>query len=428
MPQKFSVTNYKGIHGTVEVSTDGGSIVVQGNNAAGKSSFIDAITELFDARGVRLTPMPIHEGEDHAKAEFTDDALDIRIVREWERKDDGSITQSLSVYSLDGAMHGRPAELIRNLLGGVIFDPVKFLQLDPKPQRDALLQKVKFTDPTFDLDQIDREQAAAEEERTKAFQVKQAAIGAVTNAEKPAPGTPAEPVSTRELVAELTAAQEFNAQRAEVADLIETARVQTEALRERIASLEQQLAAARADLATQETALADRQKRLAELGPEVDLAPIQARIDNVDEINRNVQLAQQLKRLEAEKEQKIAAHAEAEELVQSYTQRKKDALSTAIFPDPHLSVDDGQVLYDGVPFSQANTASRSRAAFAIATSGDSDLRLVIIKDGDLLDEESLAAVDALARERGFTTLIERGRPDVGGLVATFVEMRDGQAA
>ena len=46
----------------------------------------------------------------------------------------------------------------------------------------------------------------------------------------------------------------------------------------------------------------------------------------------------------------------------------------------------------------------------------------------MMDEVTLAHIDKLALERGYTVLVERGRPDVGGLVATFVEMVDGQAA
>ena len=49
-----------------------------------------------------------------------------------------------------------------------------------------------------------------------------------------------------------------------------------------------------------------------------------------------------------------------------------------------------------------------------------------MKNGDLMDEASLASIDKIALERGYTVLIERGRPDVGGLVATFLEMSDGQ--
>ena len=74
-------------------------------------------------------------------------------------------------------------------------------------------------------------------------------------------------------------------------------------------------------------------------------------------------------------------------------------------------MDENGVTFDGVPFTQVNSAMRRRVAFAIATAGDPKLRLVIIKDGDLLDADSLAAIRELADERGYTVLVERDRDE-----------------
>lgn len=422
--QTFKIENYKGIRGTVEVSTDGsGSVVVQGRNAAGKSSFIDGITELFDARGIRLTPHPIHEGEDDAKAEFIDTGLDIRVTREWKRGKDGKPKSTLTVHALDGAKHAKPADVIASLTGGMIFDPSRFLQLDPKPQRDMLLRKVELP---FDLDKLEGEERAAEDERLKRGQAARAAEGAVTNADRPAPGTPAEPVSTSELVAELDKAREHNAETRALSMQIEDGN-------ESMIQIGAKISRLRAELAEAEQERNDLAARINTAAEElagrdlIDTTELESKIQNVDEINRNVQLAGILSKLEAEADQKRGEHTAADDAVKEIQQRKADGLRQAVFPSSHLSVSDDGVLYDGVPFSQANSASRNKAAFAIATAGQSDLRLVIVKDGDLLDEESLAEIDAIAAERGYTVLIERGRPDVGGLVATFVEMVDGQA-
>lgn len=418
----FKVHNYKGIKGTVEVSTNGTSIVVQGKNAAGKSSFVDAITELFDPRGKRLTPRPVHEGEKEAYAEFTDTEQDVKVVREWGFDKEGNSTSKLSVYALDGARHSQPAQLIADLTGGVIFDPSKFLQMDPKPQRDALLRKVGLP---FDLDQLEREENTAEDERLKAGQAARAAEGAVTNAEQPAPGTPDEPVSTNDLVNELSAARAHNARLNDARHDLAGLEQRHETIDERIEVLSQEidkLQKEREELVTQQ------QEIQVMLDSEVliDTSELESKVQRVDEINRNVQIKQTLKKLEQEAIVKRDIYRETDEAVKAIQQRKQDGLKQAVFPDPHLSVDENGVLYDGVPFSQANSASRHKAAFSIATSGDADLKLVIVKDGDLLDEESLMEIDEVAAERGFTVLIERGRPDVNGLVATFVEMQDGK--
>lgn len=422
--QTFKVDRYKGLSGTVEVSTDGGSVIVQGKNAAGKSSFVDGITELFDTRGIKLTPRPIHDGEDEARAEFIDTDLDVRIVREWKRGKDGGVKSTLAVYALDGAKHAKPAEVIARLTGGVIFDPLKYLNMDPKPQRDMLLQKVELP---FDLDQLEAEERAAVEERLQRGQAARAAEGAVTNADRPAPGTPAEPVSTQDLVAELDAANAHNRRIIEAESYLADVDAQRQQLAARILELEQALERARAEMQEAEGKRAELTEFLAS-SERVDTTGLQERIGNVDEINRNVQLGQILAKLEADAAEKRAEHEAADAAVKEIQQRKADGLKVAKFPHPSLSVSDEGVLFDGTPFGNLNTAQQREAAFAIATAAQPDLRLVLVKDGDMLDEESLAIIDRIAIERGYTVLVERGRPDVGGLIATFVEMDGGQQA
>lgn len=422
--QTFKIENYKGIRGTVEVSTDGGSVVVTGKNAAGKSSFIDGIVELFDARGVRLTPKPINEGAEEAKAEFTDTELDVKITREWKRGKDGKPTSTLSVRALDGAKHAKPADVIAGLTGGIIFDPSRFLLLDPKPQRDMLLRKVELP---FDLDALEGRERAAEDERLKRGQAARAAEGAVTNADRPAPGTPDKPVSTADLVAKLEAARRNNSDKQRSGDLHAELIKQAAVFDTRIAALRQQITELEAEQ-VEVYRRADEAKATDESLTIIDTTDLEGAVQNVDEVNRNVQLGQIFRELEAEAEHKRKQWEEADALVKNIQHQKAEGLKQAVFPHPALSVSDDGVLYDGVPFAQANTASRNKAAFAIATAGSPDLRLVIVKEGDLLDEESLAEIDALAAERGYTVLIERGRPDTGDLIATFVEMVDGQAA
>lgn len=420
----FKVSNYKGIKGTVEVSVNGGSVVVQGRNAAGKSSFIDGITELFDARGIRLTPHPINEGAEDARAEYIDEALDVRIVREWKRDKDGKPKSTLAVYALDGAKHASPSQVIADLTGGMIFDPSRFLLLDPKPQRDMLLQKVVLP---FDLEALEGRERAAEEARLQKGQVARAAEGAVTNAHRPEPGTPDKPVSTAELVAKLNEARQNNTDLQRASDLHVELLKQAAGFDDRVAALRRQIEELEAEQVTI-YARADEAKAAAASLKLIDTTELEAQVENVDHVNREVQVGEIFRALEEEAEVKRKEWEQAEALVKQIQHEKAEGLKVAEFPHPSLSVSDEGVLYDGVPFSQLNVGQREEAAFAIATAGNPDLKLVIVKNGDMMDESTLARIDKIATERDYTVLVERGRPDVGGLVATFVEMVDGQAA
>ena len=54
-----------------------------------------------------------------------------------------------------------------------------------------------------------------------------------------------------------------------------------------------------------------------------------------------------------------------------------------------------------------------------------DLRIIFIKNGDLLDNTSLAGIETLAIERGYYVIVERDRDNSGALGWT---MKDGALA
>jgi len=396
----FSVQNFKGVR-EIELSPTGSLIVVAGANGAGKSSFIDAFVELFDPKGTRLTPKPIREGEDEARAEYTDTDLGVRIVRTWKKNDAGR----LEVFALDGAKYSKPADVVASLTGGLIFDPVAFLNLDEKRQRDALLAKV---DLPFDVDALAREKAGAEERRLIAGRDVKRLQGALSAMPNPL-DAPNEEVSGAAVLAEIESVQEHNHRIDRAEDLVTELGRQVLDTDRTIERLEEQITQARADRAVWVERIEVAQRAAA--APRADLAPLQAKLAAVDEWNAAVRARREYAKVADECAAAESAQAAANRDLASIEKRKRDGLAAATFPVDGLSVDEDGVTFDGVPFTQVNSAMRRRVAFAIATAGDPKLRLVIVKDGDLLDADSLAAIRDLADERGYTVLVERDRDE-----------------
>lgn len=401
MSQTFTVENFKGVR-EITLSPTGSLVVIAGGNGAGKSSFIDAFVELFDPKGTRLTPKPIRDGETEARAEFTDTDQGVRIVRTWKKDDAGK----LEVFALDGAKYSKPTEVVASLTGGLIFDPVAFLNLDERKQREALLAKVQLR---VDLDRLAREKAGAESARLDAGREVKRLQGALSTLTAPAPGTPLEEVSAQEVLTDLAQAQEHNTEIRRHADLAAELTRRVEGLSRHIAQLEAEITETRDELAevAKRRAAADH----AAGESSIDLAPIQARLAAVDETNSAVRAAREYfstaKALGAAEEE----HALAQARIDDVEKVKASALAEARFPVDGLSVDDGGVTFNGIPFGQVNSAMRRRVAFAIATAGDPKLRLVIVKDGDLLDATSLEGIREIAEERGYTVLVERDRDE-----------------
>lgn len=390
------VRNFKGVR-EITLRPSGALVVIAGANGAGKSSLIDAMTELFAPKGVKLTPRPIREGADEAYAEYTDTEIGVKISRTWKKNDSGK----LEVQSLDGAKYSKPTEIIAELTGGLLWDPVAFLQMDERKQRDALLEKVTLP---FDLDALAREKAGAEDRRLVAGREVKRLEGALSQLPKPAPGTPDEEVSAQAILTEIEIAQGVNHR-------IETTRAEYTAAAELVNGYDRQiedLKRKREDAAERKNAIWHQLNGLPDL---VDVEPLREKLTAVDDTNRAVRAARQYLEVSGQLQVADAEHADAQSQLDNITERKAAGLAAATFPVDGLSVDDDGVTFNGIPFSQVNSAMRRRIAFAIATAGDPKLKLVIVKDGDLLDADSLQAIAEVADERGYTVLVERDRDE-----------------
>lgn len=390
----FKVKNYKRID-EVEITSGAGLVVLGGKNAQGKSSFLDAIREVVKFVGVRETPEPIRLGQDEADVEIIDHDRDRRYVRTFKRGKTGKVTSTVGVYALDGAKYENASQIIAEDLGAEIIDAAQFAMLGARDQRDTLLRQV---DLPFDLDEIARQKSGAEDERKLANADVKRLQGALESLEKPGPDAPAKEVSAAELLEKLGQAQEANRK-------TRVARLEFDELKTHIADLESKLSEAKdAFTARQEAAAAEF----------IDTAGLEAQIDDIESTNARARAAQQYKVTAAELAT-AESNAQAKQAkLDALDKQKRDALTAAQFPDPLLSVDDEQVLYDGIPFTQVNSAKQIGIGFDIATLAKRDLRIGFIKNGDLLDDDSLAEIEARAIERGYTILVERGRSgDVG---------------
>lgn len=411
MTKHFSVTDYKGVH-QIDLSPTGSLVVIAGGNGAGKSSFIDAITELFDPKGAKLTPKPIREGAEEARAEYLDEDLQLRISRIWKKN---GTAGTLTVEATDGARYSKPSEVVAELLGGAIFDPVAFLNLDERRQREALLEKV---DLPFDLDTLSREKAGAEQRRLEAGREVKRLEGALASLPKPTEGTPDEEVASADVLAEIEEAQRIDRTWHEASADYDAAAARHDEIGRQIEELQRQ----QVEVQERQQAAAERLNSLPE---QIPLEPLQGRLRGLDAVNQAVRDRKAYERTAADLAAAQHQHEGAQVALDAIEKTKREGLAAAQFPVDGLSVDEDGVTFDGVPFGQVNSAMRRRVAFAIATAGEPKLKLVIVKDGDLLDADSLAAIGEIADGRGYMVLMERDRDESRQIGFT---VRDGALA
>lgn len=392
MTKTFKVKNYKRIE-EVEITSGAGLVVLGGKNAQGKSSFLDGVREVVKFVGKRETPEPIRQGEKTAEVEIIDHERDRRYVRTFSRAKSGTISSTVGVYALDGAKYENGAQIIAEDLGAEIIDAAQFAMLGARDQRDTLLRQVELP---FDLDELARKKKGVEDERKLANAEVKRLAGALASMPEPAADVPSEEVSAAGIHERINAAHDAARVDADTRHGLNVALAEVE-------RLEAELANWRATVELRQAAVAALPEQVADIGH------LEDQLAKLDATNAAVRAAATYKQTAVALGEAEALAAERQVVLDAFDQKKKDALSAANFPDPLLSVDDEQVLYDGVPFTQVNSAKQIGIGFDIATLAQRELKLGFIKNGDLLDDESLAEIEGRAIARGYTILVERGR-------------------
>lgn len=404
---KFEAENIKRLK-TVEITPTGNVVEISGKNEQGKSSVLDAIFYCL-AGGSALPSQPIRKGEQTARV--TLDLGEVIVTRKFTAS--GS---TLVVEADTGARFPKPQTMLDELIGAIAFDPLVFIRMEPKQQLDTMRKLVKID---VDIDALDGKNKRDFEERTEWNRRAKAARARAETIEISS-GLPAERLNVEDLVADLEKAGQANTllerrkqQRIEVAKAIEVEAKRAVDLRARAAELRAEADRIDAAAKTSEDAVAADRKKLEEaeaLGEPVDTAAIRLGIENATRINRAIEQRDTKRNHEAEAE---AAEKEAAQITANMDERtalRTKAIAEAKMPVEGLSFGDGEVLFNDLPLNQASAAGQIRVSVAIAMAMNPKLRVLRIKDGSLLDNDSMALIANMADSADYQIWIESVQP------------------
>lgn len=411
---QLQAENFKRLK-AVEIAPDGNMVVVGGKNGSGKSSVLDAIYVALVGRSV-APPKPVRAGEEECLIRL--DLGDLVVTRKFSVKEGGQYTDSLKVESAEGLRYGKPQEVLDRLLGEIGFDPFEFVQMKPAQQAETLLQMVPLSVDLDELAEQDTSDFAKRRDINRDGVSLAAQLGAIPKEDVPAD------------LPDRTALQEQLGNAAATNAAIERQRVAREGqdrelgvLEGEIAQLEARLVTARENHARVKTEI-DARKPLDE---PVDVAGIQTRLREADALlaaaERQRQRAVLVERVES-------ARTESQRLTDAMAARERErqaALAKAQMPIEGLGfgIDEkGKpvVTFAGVPFEQASSAEQLRASTAVAMAGNPSLRVLRVKDGALLDEDSMLLLAQMAAKEDFQLWVEVVSPGAGvGII-----MEDGE--
>lgn len=390
----LQVENFKRVQ-AVNISPDPDQpiVAISGKNAQGKSSVIDAIwAALAGAAATRgtKTTKPVKDGAD--KATVRVDLGDLIVTRTWNKAGKSTLT----VTNADGAKYSSPQAMLDDLIGTLTFDPLAFTRLNPRDQVAALMEVV---DLDVDLDALDAQRAALYDKRTEIGRDRKK-LGDTPEIDY---RLPEEETPATELFDRITAARRAHGNKHEAREKTNAAAQELQNLKEQRDELDRQIEqqTATTKQLQEEYEAAERAAAEAE-----DPAELQNQIADLDRTNAAIRYNNTAKQHAAQSEALDKAYAEKTDEIAALDKSKADALAAATFPLDGLSFGDDGVTYNGQPLGQASAAEQLRAATAIAAALNPTVRVIRIADGSLLDSDSRAALEDMARAENFQIWLE----------------------
>lgn len=401
---------------SIRIDAEGKSLIqIRGKNGQGKSSTLDSIAYALGGKRVH-PPELIRVGQSYARVVLETDLLTIE--RKWRKTEAGEVESEVFVRSKDGAAQFRSPQAMLDNLTSRYWDPIAWTQLPAAKQAEVLREIIGV-----DFRLLDAKRKEAYDKRTD---VNREVLGLKKRLEA-MPVFPVKPerVDVAALLASKRATTEaVSTHRAKGIELgVAVSRAQTE--------LKDADTAVRAAEAALNAAYARRMKAeeahvvaaeaierfSAAPAPVDDSAELDAKIASATTANLAVEKFAERQRLEAEaKDAEERAHKFSSE-VEDVDRQKSDAVKQANFPVPGLGFGVDGVMLNGLPLVQASQAEQIALSVAIGFALNPELRVLIIRNGSLIDPERIALLEELAEKHDGQIIMERnGTEGVGVLI------------
>jgi DNA repair exonuclease SbcCD ATPase subunit len=405
-------------------------VEISGRNGSGKTSALEAIkTALRGGTDATL----LRKGEEKGEAVIVlDDGMQItRTVT--------AAASSTVVVGADGRKVARPAETVKALTDMMSVNPVDFLRATKKERVNVLLESLPIEidleriglNPDkpggFDLRQhplvlIEAVRKHIFDDRTglnRAVKEKNATISQLAATLPEQDGdTPATPQGLLDKLSELDRAKD--AELARVSTKLEGIRAEHQTMIDGIKSDAQaRIDAIRAEA---QEAVAAKQAALANIE---QLAAAQRERTITEHTTNTAEIRQQLATIEAAQKQ-AAKHEQTRETLEKMRAESKtlqdeadgqtaalesiDAYKSellASLPIPGLTVVDGEIYQDGVPFDRINTAGQVKIAVEIAKLRAGEIGVACVDGLELLDSAAYAEFCDQAVASGLQLFVTR---------------------
>jgi DNA repair exonuclease SbcCD ATPase subunit len=391
----------------VAIRPDGNVVQITGANGQGKTSVLDAIWVALKGRAVAGSE-PIRKGAEQAKIKV--DLGELTIVRTFtQRGKDISLTTSLKVTMADGEERKSPQAVLDALIGDLSFDPLIFERAKPVEQFEMLKKFVSG----FDFEGNSERRQKLYDNRTDLSRLAKRDRASEQNIVLP-PGPKPQPADVAGKVEELRLAGVHNtnvankeAMRDRLIATADTKRDEAERLRARAATLDNEADSVEAHAAA------------IDVGEPIDTACLSVEIGKAEATRGVIMLHEQREAFARAAAAHEATVKRLTENIEALDNEREAAIAAAKIPVSGLSLIEGMVLLNDLPFANASHAERLVTSTAIAMMLNPTLRVIRIYEGSRLDSASYKVVTDMAKERDYQVWIET--VDESGEVGVVIE-------
>lgn len=362
-----------------------GLTIIGGKNGQGKTSVLDAIA--WGLGGDRYKPsVPAREGALLPPAIHIE--LDNGLVV--ERK---GVNSALKVVDATGKKSGQ--RLLDAFISKLALNLPDFLSASDKEKADTLLKIIRVGD-----------QLTALEEKEKKLYFQRTEIGRYRDMKEKAaknmpsyPNLPETPISASDLIKQQQAILAKNGENQR--------KRENEAYYNRVLA-EAQIAfdKAKATLKQAEQDCLAARKAAEDLQDE-STAELEKNIADIEEINQKIRINEDKKKAEEEADNYSLKYNQLTDALDEVRNKKQALLDGADLPLPGLSVEEGKLIYNSVPWDGMSGAEQLKVATAIVRKLNPECGFVLMDKLEQMDLDTLREFGTWLKDQGLQVIATR---------------------
>lgn len=389
---KLEIENVKRVKAVTIEPTSNGLTILGGNNNQGKTSVLDAIA--WALGGNKYKPSkPARDGSMNPPTLRLELSNGLIVERKGKNSD-------LKVTDPSGQKAGQ--QLLDSFVEELALNLPKFIESSAKDKANTLLQIIGVGEKLWELDR--KEEQLYNERRT---------IGQIADqkkkyaAEQPQyPETPNELVSIADLIHEQQEILARNGENARKRQNREEIRSQLHLSEARLKQLKEQLA--------QEEAIHDKlmgdyveaNKSIEDLVDE-STEEIENSIANIEEINRKVRANLDKEKAEEDAKQYSSQYNNLSKQIQDVRDERTSLLDSADLPLAGLSVEDGELVFEGQKWDNMSGSQQLRVATAIVRKLKPECGFVLLDKLEQMDIPTLNEFGKWLESEGLQAIATR---------------------